>query len=110
MLVRYIMQDDTKQSVKASKLIDALTPEAPGFLPLVAVVELSWVLSSSYGLKREQVAQAFDALLQTKEIVIECASETTNPARMEVSAKHTCRATAAMRAFRARPNSFSRPS
>lgn len=74
-LVRYIMQDDTKQSVKASKLIDALTPEAPGFLPLVAVVELSWVLSSSYGLKREQVAQAFDALLQTKEIVIECADQ-----------------------------------
>jgi predicted nucleic-acid-binding protein len=74
-LVRYIMQDDAKQSAKASKLIESLTPEEPGFFPLVAVVELGWVLSSSYGLKREQLTQAFDALLQTKEIVIECADQ-----------------------------------
>jgi predicted nucleic-acid-binding protein len=74
-LVRYIMQDDAKQSAKASKLIESLTQDEPGFLPLVAVVELGWVLSSSYGLKREQVAQAFDALLQTKEIVIERADQ-----------------------------------
>ncbi len=70
-LVRYIMQDDAKQSAKASKLIEALTADEPGFFTLVSVVELGWVLSSSYGLKRSQVAQAFDALLQTKEIVIE---------------------------------------
>jgi predicted nucleic-acid-binding protein len=74
-LVRYIMQDDAKQSAKASKLIESLTQDEPGFLPLVAVVELGWVLSSSYGLKREQVAQAFDALLQTKEIIVECADQ-----------------------------------
>jgi predicted nucleic-acid-binding protein len=74
-LVRYIMQDDAKQSAKASKLIESMTQDEPGFLPLVAVVELGWVLSSSYGLKREQVAQAFDALLQTKEIVIERADQ-----------------------------------
>jgi predicted nucleic-acid-binding protein len=72
-LVRYIMQDDIKQSSKATKLMESLTASNPGFVPLVAIAELSWVLSSCYGLTRDQVAQAFDGLLRTKEIVIECA-------------------------------------
>ena len=45
-LVRYIMQDDAKQSPKATKLIESLTVDAPGFLSLVSVVERGWVLSS----------------------------------------------------------------
>ena len=74
-LVRYIMQDDARQSAKASKLIESLTADEPGFFTLVSVVELGWVLSSCYGLNRAQVAQAFDALLQTKEIIIERADQ-----------------------------------
>ncbi len=70
-LVRYIMQDDAKQLPKATKLIESLTVVVPGFVPLVAVVELGWVLSSSYELTRDQLVQAFEALLRTKEIVIE---------------------------------------
>jgi predicted nucleic-acid-binding protein len=74
-LVRYIMQDDAKQSPKATKLMESLTVVAPGFVPLVAVVELGWVLSSSYELTRDQLLQAFEALLRTKEIVIERADQ-----------------------------------
>ena len=74
-LVRYIMQDDAKQSPKASQLIESLTVDAPGFFALVSVVELGWVLSTSYGLTREQLAQAIEALLRTKEIVIDCADQ-----------------------------------
>jgi predicted nucleic-acid-binding protein len=70
-LVRYIMQDDPKQSPKATRLIESLTNDQPGFVPLVAVVELVWVLSSSYGLNRHQVAEALDLLLRSKEIVID---------------------------------------
>ena len=70
-LVRYIMQDDVKQSAKATKVIESLTVNTPGYVSLVAMVELSWVLSVSYGLTRDQVAQAIDALLRTKEIVVE---------------------------------------
>ena len=70
-LVRYIMQDDVKQSPKATKLIDSLAVEAPGFVSLVSVVELWWVLSSSYGLSREQVAEALELLLRSKEIVVD---------------------------------------
>ena len=72
-LVRYIMQDDPKQSPKATKLIGALTVAAPGFVSLVSVVEIAWVLSSCYGLTRDQVAQTLELMLRTKEIIIDCA-------------------------------------
>ena len=48
-LVRYIMQDDAKQAAKATKLIESLSPDAPGFVTLVSVIELVWVLSSCFG-------------------------------------------------------------
>ncbi|WHZ12931.1 MAG: hypothetical protein OJF60_003372 [Burkholderiaceae bacterium] len=70
-LVRYIMQDDPGQSVLASRLIESLTVEEPGFFPLVAVTELTWVLSSSFELARAQVVSALEVLLQTKEIQVE---------------------------------------
>jgi len=74
-LVRYIMQDDAKQSAQASKLIESLTPSTPAFVSLVSVVELGWVLTTCYGLTRAQVAQAIDALLRTKEIVVDRSDE-----------------------------------
>ena len=70
-VVRYIMQDDPKQSPKATRLIESLTSDAPGFVPLVAVVELVWVLESSYRLDCDQVAVALDLLLRSKEIIID---------------------------------------
>jgi len=70
-LARYIMQDDPKQSPLATALIESLTVEAPGFVPLVAVIELVWVLSSAYGLGRTQVVEALEGLLRTKELVVE---------------------------------------
>jgi predicted nucleic-acid-binding protein len=70
-LVRYIMQDDAKQSALAVRLVESLSAESPGFIPLVSVVELAWVLSSAYALDRAQIVEAFEALLRTKEIVVD---------------------------------------
>jgi predicted nucleic-acid-binding protein len=70
-LVRYIMQDDPKQSPKATKVIESLSVDEPGFVSIVSIVELGWVLSSAYGLKRDQLGSAFEALLRTKEIVVD---------------------------------------
>ena len=44
-LVRYIMQDDPKQSQKAVRLIESLDSTVPGFITVVSVVELYWVLT-----------------------------------------------------------------
>jgi predicted nucleic-acid-binding protein len=70
-LVRYIMQDDSKQSPLATRIVESLSAEMPGFVPLVAIVELGWVFSSAYELRRNQLVEALEALLRTKELVIE---------------------------------------
>ncbi len=69
-LVRYIMQDDTKQAAKATKLVEAMSAQTPGFVALVSVVELVWVLSSCYDLGREQIVQALDVILRSKQLVV----------------------------------------
>jgi predicted nucleic-acid-binding protein len=65
------MQDDIKQSPLATRIVESLTAESPGFVPLVAIVELAWVLSSAYELSRSQLIEAFETLLRTRELVIE---------------------------------------
>jgi predicted nucleic-acid-binding protein len=70
-VVRYIMQDDAAQSKVATRLVESLSSEEPGFIPLVAITELSWVLSASYLLKRHEIVTVFDLLLRTKELIVE---------------------------------------
>ena len=70
-LVRYIMQDDTKQSALANKLIEGLTEDSPGYLSLVAIVEMVWVLESAYELTRQQVSAALRNLLSVNVFKVE---------------------------------------
>ena len=70
-LVRYVMQDDPRQSPRATRLIESLSAEDPGFVPAVTLVELVWVLSASYGLDRAQVVTVLDALVRSKELMID---------------------------------------
>lgn len=81
-LVRYIMQDDAAQSAKATKLIESLTREKPGFVTLVSVVELVWVLSSAYGLTRGQLSKALDALLHARQLVVDQADQVVRALRI----------------------------
>ena len=74
-LVRYIMQDDTKQSPQATKLMESLDIDHPGFVSLVSVVELYWVLTSCYDLSGQQVKQALESLLRTKQIIVDRADQ-----------------------------------
>ena len=70
-LVRYIMQDDVKQAGLATKLVEALTPDDPGFVTVISIVELSWVMLSCFDLQRAQLVEALEAILRTKELVVE---------------------------------------
>ncbi len=74
-IVRYIMQDDPKQSPKATQLIESLSNEAPGYITMVSVVELYWVLTSCYGLSDTQVTQALEAILRSKQLLVERADQ-----------------------------------
>lgn len=72
-LVRYIMQDDPKQSPLATLIIESL--DDFGYVTLVSIVELAWVLSGSYELTRAQVADALDGIIRTKQFQIENADQ-----------------------------------
>ncbi|MEN9762230.1 MAG: hypothetical protein RI906_2056 [Pseudomonadota bacterium] len=74
-LVRYIMQDDPRQSAKATRLIESLEADRPGFIGMVSIVELYWVLTSCYDLTNDQVLQALDLLLRTRQIVVDRADQ-----------------------------------
>ena len=69
-LVRYIAQDDEKQSSRAAQLIESCTSENPAFVSVVVLVELVWVLMGAYSVSRDEVAEVVDELLRSKEISI----------------------------------------
>ena len=70
-LVRYVTQDDPLQSAKASELIESLSTLSPGFVSLVSVVELVWVLQSCYQSAKSDVVVVLETLLRTRELTIE---------------------------------------
>ncbi len=70
-LVRYITQDHRAQSAAAVRIMDSLSAELPGFLPLVVITEVVWVLQFSYGFKRNEIGQIVERLLRSKELVLE---------------------------------------
>ncbi len=70
-LVRYITQDDSKQSALANLLIEKLNETSPGFVTLVTVVELNWVLESAYNFTREQFATVMQTLLAVDSIKLD---------------------------------------
>lgn len=70
-LVRYIAQDDVKQSAVATGLINSLTPESPGFVTTVALIELAWVMQSCYDASKADIVNILETLLRTRELMIE---------------------------------------
>jgi predicted nucleic-acid-binding protein len=86
-LVRYIMQDDAKQARKATKLIESLDSDNPGYIAIVSAVELYWVLTSCYELTGQQFAQALEAILRTRQLVVEQADQVARALRVFAQGK-----------------------
>lgn len=70
-VVRYITLDDPVQSAAAVRLIDSLSAEEPGFVSLIVISELAWVLQVSYDFEKAAIVRTFDVLLRSKELVLE---------------------------------------
>jgi predicted nucleic-acid-binding protein len=81
-VVRYFTHDDPKQTVAAQKLMDSLSTEARGFLSLVVIVELVWVLQSAYRFPEDGIVNALDTLLRSKELLVERADVVWQALRM----------------------------
>jgi predicted nucleic-acid-binding protein len=73
-LVRFFMQDEPAQAKKVNLLFAGLTPENPGYVSLIVLLELHWVLKKIYKFDRESLAEATLSLLSTAQIKVESAS------------------------------------
>lgn len=73
-LVRYLVQDDAVQSPKASACMESFTPEHRGYVTLVALVELAWVLTSCYAMDKEGLIRILDTILRTRNLAVEQAT------------------------------------
>jgi predicted nucleic-acid-binding protein len=75
-LVRYLAQDDPLQSPIATDLMEhRLTEEEPGFISVVAMAEVAWVLECAYGLANRDIAAAIEGVLQAEALVVESEQE-----------------------------------
>jgi predicted nucleic-acid-binding protein len=63
-LLRYLAQDDPAQSPRATEIITRrLSEEEPGFVSLVTVLEVTWVLRSLYKRSRQEIASDIEMIL-----------------------------------------------
>ena len=70
-LVRFLTHDDPAQTPAAIKLMSSLSPASPGFVSLVAIAELSWVLTSLYNFEKREVELVLENLLRSEAVVVE---------------------------------------
>ncbi len=90
-LVRYLTQDHPVQARLATHLLEeTLTSEEPGFVSLIVLVEVVWVLESCYDTSRAEIAGILERLLRVRQLRIQDAET----------------AWQALRAFRSAPGDF----
>lgn len=71
-LVRYIAQDDVHQSLAATKLIEQkCSPENPGYVSLVTLIQVVWVSETCYDAQRKEVAEIVRNLLGARQLVLQ---------------------------------------
>lgn len=71
-LIRYLVGDDQRQYQKAERLIRMEADKgAPALVSLLVLLEVEWVLRSSYGLSKAEILGAFSAMLETSDLTFE---------------------------------------
>lgn len=69
-LVRFLVEDDEKQTRVASQLIrDAIEREEQLYISDIVMWETAWVLSSSYRFSRAEIVEALAGLLRARAVV-----------------------------------------
>lgn len=70
-IVRYLAQDDPRQSPRAGRLVDSFTTQAPGYLSILTLIETVWVLEDLYARTRPDIAAIVTGLLETQGLVVQ---------------------------------------
>jgi predicted nucleic-acid-binding protein len=71
-IVRYLAQDDARQAAAATRLIEgSLSAEVRGFISIVTLAEVVWVIASNYRATRVAVADIVEGLLTAPQLMLE---------------------------------------
>jgi predicted nucleic-acid-binding protein len=70
-IVRFLAKDDLDQTSRARGFLRSLTFKSPGFVSLISLIEMVWVLKSRYGTNKIQMIQYLEQLLASSELVLE---------------------------------------
>lgn len=71
-LVRFIVEDDQRQSAAAARLVDrSISREEPLFVAQIVLCELVWVLSHAYRFSRDEIAGVLHQLRRAAQLSIE---------------------------------------
>jgi len=70
-LIRYLTQDDPIQSLRANEIVDKLSSNAPGFVSLVTIAEVAWVLRSRYKATSQEIATAIERILSSDRLEVQ---------------------------------------
>ena len=71
-IVRYLAQDDPRQAAIATRLIEkTLTADARGFISVVTLAEVVWVMATSYATPRETIVDVLERLLTAPQLTVE---------------------------------------
>lgn len=75
-LVRYLVEDDSRQSAQAARLIESRTAAGESFfIPQIVLCELVWVLSHAYELSRREIVAVLHQLRRTSAVTVEAVDQ-----------------------------------
>lgn len=70
-LLRHLVQDDPEQARLAGAVLGELSSDTPGFVSVVALAEVAWVLRQGYRLPKSVVLDHLENLLSSRELEFE---------------------------------------
>ena len=71
-ILRYLLQDDPKQTRRANQIVDRqLSEQNPGFISLVTILEIVWVLRSLLKQNPSQIATHIEHLLAAESFEVQ---------------------------------------
>ncbi len=71
-LVRYLVEDDPKQSARAALLIEGAADRGESmFVAHIVLCEVVWVLDSAYGVRKPEIVNTLSNLARTRHLEIE---------------------------------------
>jgi predicted nucleic-acid-binding protein len=71
-ILRYLLQDDPKQAIRANHIVDhVLSGRNPGFISLVTILEIVWVLRSLLKQTPTEIATHLEHLLAADSLEVQ---------------------------------------